>query len=191
MFRLSLPLVHPLFLPKCCIQADNWPAARRFFFSSRPSLLGCSSSMVQLYVYCSGVVLQAQQVWPRFGSLGQEPDGFMTQVLHAWLTCQLQVSEALPDWYSLSLTADFLASSGAVGVASPGWVSQTYTEVCALTFTLMETAAVQDCGEWGCSCRREGGRMKCQAGWPAGLVAGYPPWTLKHRAVPLPAEGKL
>lgn len=78
-----------------------------FFF---PSSLDCSSSMAWLCVYCSCVVLQAQQVWPRFGSPSLEPDGFMTLVLHAWLTCQMQVSKAQSDWFSLSLSlTGFLA----------------------------------------------------------------------------------
>lgn len=151
-----------------------------FFFSSLSSLR-CSSSMAWLCVYCSSVVLQAQQVWPGFGSPGREPDGFMTQVLHAWLTCQLQVSEAQSDWFSLSLSLfpGFLASSWAIDVARTAWVSQTYTEVCALTFTLMETEEKQDWGgkgdvEWG---RRDGGWMKCQgtgrlSGWLTCWIVG-------------------
>ncbi len=51
-------------------------------------------------------------------------------------------------WLILSLSLSTRASR-AVYVARPGWVSQTYTEVCALTFTLMETEAMQDWGGKG------------------------------------------
>lgn len=83
---------------------NNHPPAAKVPFLSPPLLPGWSSSMAWLCVYCSSVVLQAQQVWPGFGNPGREPDGFMTQVLHAWLTCQLQVSKAQPDWFSLPLS---------------------------------------------------------------------------------------
>lgn len=49
------------------------------------------------HVYSSGPVVQTQQAWPGFSGLGREPDGFMTEVLHAWLTCQLHMSEVRPD----------------------------------------------------------------------------------------------
>jgi len=101
-------------------------------FFSRVSLsLGCSSSMVLLYVYRSSLVLQAQQVWPGFSSLGQEPDGFVTQVLHAWITCQLQVSKAHPDWFCPSFP---WLSGFSLGCNESWWVSQNYAEVCAMTF---------------------------------------------------------
>lgn len=51
-----------------------------------------------------------------------------------------------PSWLILSL-AWLSGSSRAVCVASLEWVSQTYSEVCALTFTLMDSDALQDWGE--------------------------------------------
>lgn len=94
-------------------------AAVKASFSSRHPSLGCS-----YHVYSSGLVLQAQQVWPEFSSLGQEPDAFMTQVLHAWLGCQLQVSQTQPDWFCACSPPSRSFALGWGGGASCGWVSQ-------------------------------------------------------------------
>lgn len=51
-----------------------------------------------------------------------------------------------PSWLILSL-ARLSGSSWAVCVVSLERVSQTYSEVCALTFTLMDSDALQDWGE--------------------------------------------
>lgn len=45
--------------------------------------------------YSSSLVLQTQQVWPGFSSPGWGSRWFH----HAWLTCQLLLSEAHPDWF--------------------------------------------------------------------------------------------
>lgn len=72
--------------------------------------------------YSAGVVLQTQQVWPGFSSPGWGSRWFY----HAWLTCQLLLSEAHPDWSPLCslflpLFIAFLAWAGVWMLQGLGW----------------------------------------------------------------------
>lgn len=152
---LFLPLISYFFLN---VVFTQWLQQTSRKFAFQLSLLGYSSFMVWLCVYCSSVVLQAPPVCPGFSNLVQEPDCFMTQVLHAWLTCQLQVSRAHPDWFSLSVSS--LASC-----CHPGLREQPVLDWSAILYRCVCTDIYRGGGRGNVRLRKEDGNTEWGGGW--------------------------